>query len=86
MGSRVEVTNLREDHEKFNEALVDALRWHREYWTADDGRAINSDGLVAFGPLAIACLAHDKGFPIEVESEYLPKALLKFSWRGEIDT
>lgn len=77
---------LREDHEKFNEALTDALRWHKEYWTADDDRAINSDGLVAFGPLAIACLAHDKGFPIEVESEYLPKALLKFSWRGEIDT
>ncbi|MGW0842234.1 immunity 49 family protein [Streptomyces sp. NPDC002787] len=77
---------LREDHEKFNEALVDALRWHKEYWTADDDRAINSDGLVAFGPLAIACLAHDKGFPIEVESEYLPKALLTFAWRGEIDT
>ncbi|MEE1762022.1 MULTISPECIES: immunity 49 family protein [unclassified Streptomyces] len=76
---------LREDHEKFNEALADALRWHKEYWTASDDRAINSDGLVAFGPLAIACLAHDKGFPIEVESEYLPKALLKFSWRGEID-
>ncbi len=77
---------LREDHEKFNEALVDALRWHKEYWTASDDRAINSDGLVAFGPLAIACLAHDKGFPIEVESEYLPSALLTFAWRGEIDT
>lgn len=77
---------LREDHEQFNEALVDALRWHKEYWSASDDRAINSDGLVAFGPLAIACLAHDKGFPIEVESEYLPKALLTFAWRGEIDT
>jgi hypothetical protein len=77
---------LREDHAQFNEALVDALRWHKEYWSADDERATKTSSMVAFGPLAIACLAHDKGFPIEVESEYLPKALLKFSWRGEIDT
>jgi hypothetical protein len=77
---------LRGDHEQFNEALVDALRWHKVYWSADDDRAINSDGLVALGPLAIACLARDQGFPIEVESEYLPKALLEYAWIGEIDT
>jgi hypothetical protein len=35
------VCDLREDREKFNEALVDALRWHKEYWTASDDRAIN---------------------------------------------
>ncbi|WSJ96281.1 immunity 49 family protein [Streptomyces sp. NBC_01320] len=28
----------------------------------------------------------DAGIPIEVESEYLPKALLQRSWIGEYDT
>lgn len=43
---------------------------------------MSSEGLVSLGPLAIACLARDAGFPIEVESEYLPKALLDFAWTG----
>jgi hypothetical protein len=77
---------LRQDHEEFNIALADALRWHKEYWTASEDRAISSEGLVALGPLAVACLAHDADFPIDIESEYLPKALLKYSWAGEIDT
>lgn len=78
---------LRGDHAQFNEALVDAIKWHKSYWGAgDDDMAIDSDGFVALGPLAIACLARDRGFPIEVDSEYLPKALLNFAWEGEIDT
>ncbi|MFF6999481.1 immunity 49 family protein [Streptomyces sp. NPDC008313] len=76
---------LREDHDEFNDALVDALRWHKSYWSADEDRAITSDGFVALGPLAIACLALDSGFPINVESAYLPKSILNFAWRGEID-
>ncbi|GGO53669.1 hypothetical protein GCM10012287_40870 [Streptomyces daqingensis] len=77
---------LRGDHAQFNAALSDALRWHKEYWTADDDRAMSSDGLVALVPLAMACLARDARFPIEVESEYMPEALLDFSWAGEIET
>ncbi|MGX7674240.1 immunity 49 family protein [Plantactinospora sp. DSM 117369] len=77
---------LRQDREQFNTALRDALRRHREYWTANEGRAVNSDGLVALGPLAMACLARDQGISVEVESEYLPKALLEYAWMGEIDT
>ncbi|MFH8492235.1 immunity 49 family protein [Streptomyces longisporoflavus] len=77
---------LRGDHAPFNEALVDAIKWHRSYWSGEDDRAMSSEGYVALGPLAIACLARDRGFPIEVESEYLPKALLNFAWAGEIDT
>ncbi|MFB7596059.1 Imm49 family immunity protein [Streptomyces sp. NPDC056160] len=37
-------------------------------------------------PLAIACIAHDAGMPIEVESEYLPIALLGRNWCGEFPT
>ncbi|WJV46469.1 immunity 49 family protein [Streptomyces flavofungini] len=77
---------LTQEHEKFNEALVDALTWHKEYWTGDDDRAMSSAGLVALGPLALACLAREAGFPIEVESEYLPKALLEYAWAGELET
>ncbi|MBT2405622.1 immunity 49 family protein [Streptomyces sp. ISL-87] len=77
---------LRRDAEAFNEALVDALTWHKEFWTADEARALSGEGLVALGPLAVACMARDAGMPIEVESEYLPKELLEFGWTGEIDT
>jgi hypothetical protein len=74
------------DHEQFNRSLVNALTLHKQYWTADEGRARDARGLVAVGPLAMACLAFDAGFPVEVESEYLPKHLIKRSWVGEFTT
>ncbi|MET9547728.1 hypothetical protein ABZY36_20845 [Streptomyces sp. NPDC006627] len=37
-------------------------------------------------PLAIACMAFDADMPIEVESEYLPKAFPQRSWLEEFDT
>ncbi|MGW1538966.1 immunity 49 family protein [Streptomyces sp. NPDC002309] len=76
---------IRRDSAEFNKALTDALRWHKEYWTATEDRALSSKGLVAVGPLAMACLARDQGLTVEVESEYLPHALLEYSWIGEIE-
>lgn len=76
---------LSQESELFNEALAEALTWHKEYWTASEARARSGEGLVALGPLAIACMARDAGMPIEVESEYLPKELLEFGWAGEVD-
>ncbi|MFG2862236.1 immunity 49 family protein [Streptomyces sioyaensis] len=76
----------RQETEQFNTALVDALTWHKEYWTANEARSLSSEGLVALGPLAIACMAHDAGIAIQVESEYLPKHLLRRTWVGEYDT
>lgn len=76
---------IRRDPAEFNAALSDALRWHKEYWTADEARADSAQGLVALGPLAMACLAHDQGITVDVESAYLPEALLKHAWAGEID-
>ncbi|MFF1497114.1 immunity 49 family protein [Streptomyces sp. NPDC058304] len=76
---------LTRDNTLFNEALVEALSWHKEYWTANEARARSGEGLVALGPLAIACMARDAGMPIEVESEYLPEELLEFGWAGEVD-
>ncbi|MEV5985493.1 immunity 49 family protein [Streptomyces sp. NPDC052051] len=77
---------ITDDPVGFNEALADALNWHKSYWTHDEERLISSSGLVALGPLAMACLAYDADFPIEVESEYLPIHLVKGSWVGEYQT
>ncbi|MFJ5800752.1 immunity 49 family protein [Streptomyces decoyicus] len=71
--------------EKFNASLAEFLTWHKQYWTGDEARSLNSDGLVALAPLAIACMAYDNDFPIEIDSEYLPKELLQFGWVGEVD-
>ncbi|WP_331727727.1 immunity 49 family protein [Streptomyces sp. NBC_00158] len=73
------------NEEQFNEALAGALTWHKEYWTATEARSRSGEGLVALGPLALACLARDAGMEIRVESEYLPKELLEFGWAGEVD-
>ncbi|WP_063785043.1 immunity 49 family protein [Streptomyces sp. TP-A0356] len=76
---------VRKDHAGFNRALANALQWHKEYWS-EESRAFQISGLVALAPLAIACVAHDAGMPIEVESEYLPTALLGRNWCGEFPT
>ncbi|MFD8632887.1 immunity 49 family protein [Streptomyces sp. NPDC059533] len=76
---------VKRDHEGFNSALVEALELHKTYWDQED-RDFDVSGLWAIGPLAMACLAYDGGFPIEVESEYLPEHLLKGTWAGEFPT
>ncbi|MDK0521030.1 immunity 49 family protein [Streptomyces sp. ML-6] len=76
---------LRKDHAGFNQALVEALELHKAYWSAPE-RSGDLAGFLALGPLAVACLAYDAGFPVEVESEYLPVRLLDRSWVGEFDT
>jgi hypothetical protein len=77
---------LRKDHDGFNQALVEALEFHKAYWTANEERERSVEGYIALGPLAIACLAQDAGFPIEVESDYLPSELLNRAWLGEFET
>ncbi|WP_241522764.1 MULTISPECIES: immunity 49 family protein [unclassified Streptomyces] len=77
---------VRKDEEGFNPALADALKLHKAYWTMDEDREADIDGSFALGPLAVACLAYDGGFTIDVESEYLPKHLLQRGWLGEFPT
>ncbi|HET9379253.1 MAG TPA: immunity 49 family protein [Streptomyces sp.] len=77
---------LRREAEAFNAALADALTWHKEYWTANEARSLSGEGLVALAPLAIACMAYDADLPVDVESPYIPRALLRRSWVGEYDT
>ncbi|MGP3752580.1 immunity 49 family protein [Streptomyces sp. IBSNAI001] len=76
---------IRKDHAGFTQALTTALQWHKEYW-GEESRMYQASGLVALAPLAMACIAHDAGIPIEVESEYLPATLLGRNWCGEFPT
>ena len=76
----------RGDQNKFNTELAKALEWHKDYWTRDEDRALDTEGLVALGPLAVSCLAVQAGFTITVESEYLPKHLLEGAWINEFPT
>jgi hypothetical protein len=66
---------LKRDTSGFNDALDYALTRHRMYWGSEDNR-VDGYGFIAWGPLALSCLAYDAGFPIEVESDYLPLRLL----------
>ncbi|MFE9122214.1 immunity 49 family protein [Streptomyces sp. NPDC007172] len=77
---------LTQDDEEFDKTLLQAVQLHHEYWTADEERADDLDGAVALAPLALACLAHDAGRPITIETEYLPENLLDRSWLGEFPT
>lgn len=76
---------VREDHAGFNRALAESIEWHKEYWSTEEN-ALQATGLVALAPLAMACLAYDASFPIEVESEYFPIALLERDWPDEFPT
>ena len=77
---------LQGDGERFNVELVKALESHKEYWTAEESTAAQVSGLVALGPLAMACLAYDGGIAIEVESGYIPKYLLERGRVGDFPT
>ncbi|MFB9365432.1 immunity 49 family protein [Kitasatospora albolonga] len=77
---------VQRDAEKFNEALLEAVRLHKEFWTADEERIDDSAGFVSLPLTALASLAEDLGIPVKVESDYLPKRLVLGSWVGEFDT
>ncbi|WP_280234962.1 immunity 49 family protein [Nocardia cyriacigeorgica] len=77
---------LRRNQDDFNQALAEAVRLHKKYWTANEKREMSNVGYLALGPLAITCLAYDAGLSIDVESDYLPNALLERKWLGEFPT
>ncbi|MFE1828950.1 immunity 49 family protein [Streptomyces yangpuensis] len=61
------------EHEAFSEVLAEALAEHGGYW----GESGAPRARVALGPLAMACLAHDRGFPIDPERlPHLPRYLV----------
>lgn len=67
---------VRNDAPGFNAALASALEAHRAMW-GNPAEAHKNRGWVAWGPLALCCLAHDRGIPVEVESDYLLPNLIE---------
>ncbi|MEU9991004.1 immunity 49 family protein [Streptomyces sp. NPDC048045] len=60
------------DHDAFAKALAEALEGHAGYWGASEAPRAR----VALGPLAMASLAYDHGFPVAQDERYLPLYLL----------
>jgi hypothetical protein len=60
------------DHDAFTKALSEALAHHRTYW----GDSPAPRARVALGPLAMASLAYDSGFPVDTKQPFLPRCLL----------
>ncbi|WP_017602970.1 immunity 49 family protein [Nocardiopsis alkaliphila] len=67
---------IAQDPEGFDLALADRLEEHREAYGIGH-RAQDSDGLIDFHGLALACSARAKGWEVRVESDYLPQGVLE---------
>lgn len=63
---------LTRDPRAFIRALTEALAHHTAYW----GSSPAPRARIALGPLALACLAHDHGFPVPEDHRLLPANLL----------
>ncbi|MCE7548644.1 immunity 49 family protein [Streptomyces thermodiastaticus] len=63
---------LTRDPQAFAQALTEALAHHTTYW----GSSPAPRARIALGPLALACLAHDYGFPVPEDHRLLPANLL----------
>jgi hypothetical protein len=62
---------------EFAEALPEALRHHRQYYSRGQKRRDDPKGFMPVGLLGLAALAHDRGIPFDVQSEYLPPHLVR---------
>ncbi|MCT7356001.1 immunity 49 family protein [Streptomyces sp. 15-116A] len=60
------------DHDAFAKTLAEAVAEHGAYW----GESPAPRAQVALGPLAMACLALDSGFPVATDLPHLPLYLL----------
>ncbi len=60
------------DHDAFAKTLAEAVAEHGAYW----GGSAAPRARVALGPLALAVLARDAGFPVDTGLPYLPRYLL----------
>lgn len=65
--------------QEFNQNLIKAIRAHKEVWSQK--KALNkggtplcrsNEGFLSWGCTALAAMAHDKGWKLEVESDYIP--------------
>ncbi|KFF01453.1 immunity 49 family protein [Chryseobacterium luteum] len=72
--------SLADDNEaEFNQNLIKAIKAHKEVWSQK--KALNrggtplcreNEGFLSWGCTALAAMAYDKGWKLEVESDYIP--------------
>jgi hypothetical protein len=74
---------MEQDADKFNASLAKALELHKKHWSSKERRS-DPRGFIALAPLGLACIAHDLGIPIEVESEYIPKYILEKQFLADL--
>ncbi|WP_157429995.1 immunity 49 family protein [Actinomadura oligospora] len=67
---------LEDDADGFNAVLAEALGLFADFYSAGD-RIGDPDGQLNFEALGLACLAHDRGIPVRVESDFLPRAVVE---------
>ncbi|MQY03289.1 Imm49 family immunity protein [Actinomadura macrotermitis] len=68
-----------DDPEGFDTVLAEALNLYRDYYPSND---VDIDSMFSFDALGLACLAHDRGWPVAVESDFLPRRLVEGAWLG----
>ena len=76
--------SLADDNEvEFNQNLIKAIKAHKEVWSQK--KALNrggtplcreNEGFLSWGCTALAAMAHDKGWKLEVESDYIPNFMV----------
>jgi hypothetical protein len=73
----------RNDARAFNDALYEALLAHQVFWSQGT-EYLNPLGWFALRHVGLACWAHDRGITVEVESDYLPRALIERRFSDEL--
>lgn len=76
--------SLADDNEaEFNHNLITAIKAHQEVWSQK--KALNrggtplcreNEGFLSWGCTALAAMAYDKGWKLEVESDYMPSFMI----------
>jgi hypothetical protein len=69
------------DTAEFQTALVAALEAHKKFW-GTKAKSQYLEGWLAWGPLALCCLARDRGMRVNVESDYLLPYLIERRWQA----
>jgi hypothetical protein len=65
------------DEKLFAEGLYEALLAHKKHY-AKRNRSRGAMDYIAYGCLALACVAKDWGLRFDVESDYIPRAIIEY--------
>jgi hypothetical protein len=66
-------SHLHRKPEQFSEVLVEAVESHKKHFFENEESSNDTRYFLAIGLLAMCAMAHMRGIPIEVESDYIPR-------------